>query len=121
MRYMILVAGNERAALAMSPEQGEQTVAAYQKYVEDLKRAGVLLAGEALHGSGHGGARVTVVGGKRKSTDGPFSESKEVVGGYFLIDVKSREEALEWAARCPAAHGAASYAEVRETIAEYSQ
>ena len=120
MRFMILVAGDERAALTQSGQEGQQTVAAYQKYVEDLRRAGVLLSGEALHDSARA-TRVSHVGGKRKSTDGPFSESKEVVGGYFLIEVKSREEALEWAARCPAAHSTVGYAELRETVAEYSQ
>jgi hypothetical protein len=120
MRFMILVAGDERAALAQPNEEGEQTVAAYQKYVEDLRRAGVLLSGEALHESARA-TRITHVAGKRKATDGPYSESKEVVGGYFLIDVKSKEEALEWAARCPAAHSKGGYAEVRETLAKYSQ
>jgi hypothetical protein len=120
MRFMILVAGDERAALTQSSQEGGETVAAYQKYVADLRQAGVLLSGEALHDSSRA-TRVRHEAGKRKSTDGPFSESKEVVGGYFLIDVKSREEALEWAARCPAAQSKAGYAELRETIAEFSQ
>ena len=115
MRYLILIAGDEEASLQIPKEEGEQIVAAYMKYPEELTRAGVLLGGEALHPTARG-ARVTAVGGKRRVTDGPFSECKELIGGYFLIQVKSREEALEWAARCPAAQFPRSFVEVREVI-----
>jgi hypothetical protein len=109
MRYLILIAGDENC--------DDDISAAYEKYTEDLKAAGVLLAGEALQPSRKGGARVTVTGGKRLVTDGPFSEAKELVGGYYLIEVRSREEALEWAARCPAAHHPEyGYAELREVM-----
>jgi hypothetical protein len=71
------------------------------KYNESLQKAGVLLALDGLHPPSMG-ARVTFAGGKPKVTDGPFAEAKEVLGGYWMIQVKSREEAIEWASRCPA-------------------
>ena len=71
------------------------------KYNEALQKAGVLLALDGLHPPSMG-ARVTFAGGKPKVTDGPFAEAKEVLGGYWMIQVKSREEAIEWATRCPA-------------------
>jgi len=76
-------------------------VAEMMKYNEDLGKAGVLLALDGLHPPSMG-ARVTFAGGKAAISDGPFAEAKEVVGGYWMIQVRSREEALEWAARCPA-------------------
>ena len=71
------------------------------KYNASLQKAGVLLALDGLHPPSTG-ARVTFADGKPKVTDGPFAEAKEVLGGYWMIDVKSREEAIEWAKRCPA-------------------
>jgi hypothetical protein len=71
------------------------------KYNEELQKAGVLLALDGLHPPSMG-ARVTFKGGKPKITDGPFSEAKEVLGGYWMINVKSKDEAVAWAARCPA-------------------
>ena len=70
------------------------------KYNESLQKAGVLLALDGLHPPSMG-ARVTFAGGKPKVTDGPFAEAKEVLGGYWMIQVKSKEEAIEWATRCP--------------------
>jgi len=72
------------------------------KYNEELQKAGVLLALEGLQLSAKG-ARITFRGGKPLVTDGPFTETKEIIGGYWLIQVESKEEALEWAKRCPAA------------------
>jgi len=119
MRYAILIAGDEQASLKMTAEEGERIVAAYFRYTEDLKRAGVLLAGEALQPSSTG-ARVALRGGKRNVVDGPFSESKELIGGYYLIEVRSKDEAIEWAARCPAAQsGERSYVEIR-AVMEFS-
>jgi hypothetical protein len=74
------------------------------KYNESLQKAGVLLALDGLHPPA-AGARVSFAGGKPKVTDGPFAEAKEVLGGYWMIDVKSKEEAVEWVRRCPAAPG----------------
>lgn len=114
MRYLILVGHDEKGGKTLSPEQHQALFAAYQKYEADLKRAGVLLGGEPLQPTDHA-VRISSAGGKRKLLDGPFSESKEIVGGYFVIEVKTREEAVEWASRCPAAQlGAWSYVEVRE-------
>jgi len=77
-------------------------VAPMMKYNEDLVRAGVLLAGDGLHPTSNG-VRVRVSGGKRSITDGPFSEAKELIGGYWMIEVRSKAEAVEWASRVPLA------------------
>src|SRR3989441_5087081 len=101
MRFMMLMIPNgyETAAAGQMPEA--KAVAAMMKYNEALQKAGVLLALDGLHPPSMG-ARVTFAGGKPKVTDGPFTEAKEVVGGYWMIQVKSKEEAMEWASRCPA-------------------
>ena len=101
MRFMMLMIpkGYEKAAPGTMPDA--RAVAAMMKYNESLQKAGVLLALDGLHPPSMG-ARVAFSGGKPKATDGPFSEAKEVVGGYWMIQVKSKEEAVEWASRCPA-------------------
>ena len=100
MRFMMLMIpkGYEDAAPGTMP--AAEAVAAMTKYNNELKKAGVLLALDGLHPPSMG-ARVTFPGGKPKVTDGPFSEAKEVLGGYWMIQVRSREEAIEWAKRCP--------------------
>jgi hypothetical protein len=100
MRFMMLMIpkGYEKAEPGAVPSA--EAVAAMMKYNEQLQKAGVLLALDGLHPPSMG-ARVTFEGGKAKVTDGPFTEAKEVVGGYWMIQVKSREEAIEWATRCP--------------------
>lgn len=114
MRYMILVGHDELGGTKLTPEEHKDLFSAYQKYHADLRTAGVLVSGEALRPS-KVGARIRTSGGKRVVVDGPFSESKEIIGGYFLIECRTREEAAEWASRCPAAHlGGWSYAELRE-------
>jgi hypothetical protein len=77
-----------------------KAVSPMMKYNEELRKAGVLLALDGLHPPSMG-VRVTFPGGKPKVTDGPFAEAKEALGGYWMIEVKSREEAIEWARRCP--------------------
>ena len=101
MRFMMLMIphGYEKAAPGTAPPA--DAVAAMMKYNESLQKAGVLLALDGLHPPSMG-ARVSFSGGKPKVTDGPFAEAKEVLGGYWMIDVKSKEEAIEWASRCPA-------------------
>lgn len=101
MRFMLLMIpkGYEEAAPGAMPSA--EAVAAMMKYNESLQQAGVLLALDGLHPPSMG-ARITFPGGKPKVTDGPFSEAKEVLGGYWMIQVKSKEEAVEWASRCPA-------------------
>ena len=86
------------------------------KFNEALTQAGVLLALDGLHPSSKG-ARITSAGGKKTVTDGPFTEAKELVGGYWVIDVKSKDEAVEWATRCPLGDG--DILEVRQ-VAELS-
>ena len=114
MRYVILVGHDEKGGKNMSPEEHSALFAAYQKYHSDLGKAGVLLGGEALQPTTKA-SRISTEGGKRKVVDGPFSESKEIIGGYFVIQVKTEHEAREWAGRCPAAHlGPWSYVELRE-------
>jgi hypothetical protein len=100
MRFMMLMIpkGYEKAEAGAMPTA--EAVAAMMKYNEQLQKAGVLLALDGLHPPAMG-ARVSFAGGKVKVTDGPFAEAKEVVGGYWMIQVKSREEAIEWAKRCP--------------------
>jgi hypothetical protein len=85
-------------------EPDVEAVAAMNKYNEELVQAGVLLAADGLHPPVEG-ARVRFQGGKGTVTDGPFAEAKEVVGGYWTIDVKDKAEAVAWAARCPAGDG----------------
>jgi hypothetical protein len=101
MRFMMLMIpkGYEKAAPGTMPDD-VQSVAAMMKYNESLQKAGVLLALDGLHPPSMG-VRVSFAGGKPKVTDGPFTEAKEVLGGYWMIQVKSKEEAIEWAKRCP--------------------
>lgn len=100
MRFMMLMIpkGYETAAAGTMPPP--EKVAEMMAYNNELKKAGVLLALDGLHPPSMG-ARVSFEGGKPKVTDGPFAEAKEVLGGYWMIQVKSREEAVEWAKRIP--------------------
>jgi len=101
MRFMMLVIpkGYEKAAADFAPPA--ELVARMTKYNDSLTKAGVLLALDGLHPPAMG-ARVSFSAGKPKVTDGPFTEAKEVLGGYWMIQVKSKQEAIEWASRCPA-------------------
>ncbi|MCD9111669.1 YciI family protein [Bradyrhizobium japonicum] len=103
MRFMMLMipAGYQSAKPDAMPSA--EAVQAMMKYNEELKKAGVLLALGGLHPPSMG-ARVSFKDGKPFVTDGPFAEVKEVLGGYWLIDVRSREEAIEWARLCPASN-----------------
>lgn len=111
MRFMMLMIpkGYESAEPGTLP--GVRQVAAMSRYNDSLQKAGVLLAVDGLHPPSMG-ARVTFSKGKPTVVDGPFAEAKEVVGGYWMLDVKSREEAVEWARRCPA--GDSEVIEVRQ-------
>ncbi len=101
MRFMLLMIpkGYEQATPGTLPEA--EAVAAMMKYNESLQGAGVLITADGLHPPSMG-ARVSFSAGKPKVSDGPFAEAKEVLGGYWMIDVRSRDEAIEWASRCPA-------------------
>jgi hypothetical protein len=102
MRFMMLMIPGGYQAAAPDAMPNPEAVKAMMKYNEELKKAGVLLALDGLHPPATG-ARVSFKGGKPAVVDGPFAEVKEVLGGYWMIDVRSREEAIEWARRCPAA------------------
>jgi len=101
VRFMMLMIpkGYEQAAPGTMPQA--DAVAAMMKYNEALQEAGVLITLDGLHPPSMG-ARVSFSGGKPEVTDGPFAEAKEVLGGYWMIRVNSREEAIAWASRCPA-------------------
>jgi len=101
MKFMMLMIprGHETAAPGKMPDV--KAIEAMMKYNEELQESGVLLTLEGLHPPSRG-ARVSFAGGKPRVIDGPFSEAKEVLGGYWMIDVGSKEEAIEWASRCPA-------------------
>src|ERR1700710_2737527 len=101
MRFMMLMipGGYETAAPGTMPSA--EAVAAMMKYNEALKEAGVLITLDGLHPPLMG-ARVSFAGGQPIVTDGPFTEAKEVLGGYWMIDVKSQEDAIAWATKCPA-------------------
>jgi hypothetical protein len=100
MRFMMIMIpkGYEQAKPGWTPDP--KAVEAMMKYNEALQKAGILLALDGLHPPSMG-ARVSFSGGKPKVIDGPFTEAKEVVGGYWMIQVKSKEEAIQWAMRCP--------------------
>ncbi len=101
MRFMMLMIpkGYEKAEPGATPDA--KAVEAMMKYNESLQKAGVLLGLDGLHPPS-AGARVSFPGGKPTVTDGPFTETKETLGGYWMIQVKSKEEAVQWASRCPA-------------------
>jgi hypothetical protein len=95
---MVIVKASEESEAGVLPD--EKILAAMGKYNEELVKAGVMLAAEGLHASSKG-ARVKFEGGKRTVTDGPFSETKELIAGFWLWQVKSKEEAVEWLKRAP--------------------
>ena len=98
MRFMIIVKASKDSEAGKMPS--EELLAAMGKYNEELVKAGIMLAGEGLHPSSKG-ARVRFAGDRRIVTDGPFTETKELVAGFWLWQVKSKEEAIEWVKRCP--------------------
>ena len=98
MRFMMMIKANKDTEAGVMPE--EKTLAAMAKYNEELVKAGVLLDGMGLQPSSKG-ARVKFSGGKPRVVDGPFTETKELIAGFWLIQVKSKEEAVEWAKRVP--------------------
>lgn len=101
MRFMMLMIPRGYCEAAPGATPTKEAVAAMMKYNNELKEAGVLITLDGLHPPSTG-VRVSFESGKPVVIDGPFTESKEVIGGYWMIDVKSREEAIAWAKRCPA-------------------
>jgi len=111
MRYMLLVKATKDTEAGKFPEDKEKLLAAMATYHEELAKAGALLAGSGLQPSSKGW-RVKYSGGRRTLIDGPFIETKELIAGYTVIKVKSREEALEWTKRFPNPMGEGADAEI---------
>ncbi len=120
MRFMMFMipdvyqpdaSGRQKVGTDFTPDA--EQVSAMMKYNEELAKAGVLISLDGLHPVSSG-ARINFAGGKPRVTDGPFIESKEVIGGYWMIQVKSKEEAIDWARRCPA--GKDDMIEVRQVF-----
>jgi hypothetical protein len=110
MRVMVLVKANEDSEAGKMP--GQELLTEMQAFNEKLVKAGVMLAGEGLQPSSKG-ARVAFVGDERKVIDGPFAETKELLAGYWVWQVKSLDEAIEWAKRIPNPYGADGAVEIR--------
>jgi hypothetical protein len=102
MQYMILIYDDESVWAKMPPAQAQEIHGQYMTYTQELAQAGVLRAGDALKPVATA-TTVRIRDGKTLTTDGPFAETKEQLGGYYLIDVPNLEEALKWAAKCPSA------------------
>ena len=98
MRVMVIVKATKNSEAGVMPS--EALLAAMGKYNEELVRAGIMLDGDGLHPSSKG-KRIKFSGGKRTVVDGPFAETKELIAGYWVWQVRSMEEAVEWARRCP--------------------
>ena len=114
MRFMVIVKANKDSEAGVMPT--EQELTEMGKFNEELVNAGVMLAGEGLHPSSKG-ARIRFSGSKRTVIDGPFAETKELIAGFWIIQVKSKEEAIEWMKRCPNPHpGMESEIELRQVF-----
>ena len=115
MRFMIIVKATKDSEAGVRPS--EELFAAMADYHEQLVKAGVLLDASGLQPTSKGW-RVRYSGGKRSVVDGPFAESKELVGGFYIVEVKSREEAIDWALRCPTGLGFDDVLEIRQLTGE---
>jgi hypothetical protein len=113
MRFMIIVKATKDSEAGVMPS--EQLLTEMGKFNEELVKAGVMLAGEGLHPTSKG-ARVRFSGGKRTVIDGPFGETKELIAGFWLWQVKSKAEAIEWVKRCPNPHNEDTEIEVRQVF-----
>ena len=113
MRFMVMVRATKDSEAGVMPSQ--QLLTEMGKFNEELVKAGVLLAGEGLHPSSKG-VRIRFSGTKREVFDGPFAETKELVAGFWLLDVKSKQEAIEWIKRCPNPMNEDSEIEIRQVF-----
>jgi hypothetical protein len=113
MRFMVIVKADKDTEAGVMPS--EKLLAEMGKYNEELVKAGVMLAGEGLQPSSKG-ARVRFSGDQRTVIDGPFTETKELIAGFWLFQVKSKEEAIEWVKRCPNPHEGESEIEIRQVF-----
>lgn len=111
MRFMVFVKATKDSEAGVMPS--EELLAAMARYNEELVKAGVLVDGNGLQPSSKG-ARVRFSGDRRTVIDGPFAETKELVAGYWIFDVASKEEAIEWVRRCPNPHNEDSEIEIRQ-------
>jgi len=111
MRFIVLVKASAESEAGVLPSQ--QLLTEMGKFNEDLVKAGVMLEGEGLHPSSKG-ARIKFSGSKRSVIDGPFAETKELVAGFWIWQVRSKEEAIEWAKRCPNPTGSEGELEIRQ-------
>jgi hypothetical protein len=102
MQFILLIYGEESKWANLTPDQLSTEMGAYMAYTQDLVKADVLVAGDELHPVSTA-KTLSIVDGKQKVVDGPFAETKETLGGYYLIKAESQEEALAWAAKCPGA------------------
>ncbi|HYH97940.1 YciI family protein [Hyalangium sp.] len=113
MKFMILIKADKNSEAGVIPD--ERLLTEMGKFNEELVKAGVMLAGEGLHPSSKG-ARVRFSGSKRTVMDGPFTEVKELIAGFWMWEVKSREEAIEWVKRIPNPMGMESEVEIRQVF-----
>src|SRR5207302_7362221 len=113
MRVMVLVKANKDSEAGVLPSQ--ELLTAMGKFNEELVKAGVMLAGEGLHATSRG-KRVRFSGGNRTVIDGPFTETKELIAGFWLWQVRSMEEAIEWVKRCPNPHQGEAEIEIRQVF-----
>lgn len=113
MRFMVMVKATKDSEAGVMPS--EKRLTEMGQYNEELVKAGVLLAGEGLHPSSRG-VRVRFSGKERKVIDGPFAETKELVAGFWLLQVRSKEEAIEWVRRCPNPFDGESEIEIRQVF-----
>jgi hypothetical protein len=111
MRFMVMVKGNKDTEAGVMPST--ELLAAMGKYNEELVKAGVMLAGEGLHPTSKG-AKVRFSGTKRTVVDGPFTEAKEIIAGFWILQTKTKEEVIEWVKRCPNPTGEDSEIEIRQ-------
>jgi len=120
MRFMVMVKATKDSEQGIMPS--EELLAAMAKYNEELIKAGVLLAGDGLHPSSRG-ARVRFEGATRSVIDGPFSETKELVAGFWMLQVKDLAECIEWVKRCPNPMSTTSEIEIRQVfeLADFGQ
>lgn len=113
MRFMVLLKADKNTEAGVMPS--EQLLADMGRYNEEMVKAGVMLSGEGLQPSSKG-ARVKFSGGKRTVVDGPFAETKELIAGFWMIQVKSKEEAVEWVKRCPSPLEGEAEIEIRQVF-----
>jgi hypothetical protein len=113
MRFMVIVKASKDSEAGVMPSN--ELLTEMGKFNEELVKAGVMLAGEGLHPSSKG-ARVRFSGSKRTVIDGPFAETKELIAGYWLWQLKSKQQAIEWVKRCPNPHNEDSEIEIRQVF-----